>query len=271
MTFLSLFTGIVTGSWLLTGCGKSARNGYRVEDGKVVLYSGFPASVRLLEGADAESFVAITDHFGKDKNHAYFYERIIPDADPATFTFLASSYSRDKNRGYSCEKLISNDGAHFNIVPNPNETATSVSAEGIPYARDRRQVYKDTNVIEGADPATFTMVPMFNGIYLTYDHRRVYFHDQPLEGADGATFQKVSEFHFTTQQGAWGLALGRETHWERMPDVDLATFTGLGKNHARDKNHVYSGNSVLKKADPNTFQETGNPSVDRSEDTNKTL
>lgn len=260
-TAFFILAWIFTGGWLLTGCGKSARKGYRIEDGKVVLYTGFPATQQLLDEADAESFVAINDNFGKDKNHVYYYARIIPKADPATFTYLASAYSKDKNRGYSGDELISNDGAHFNIVPNPNETATSVSAEGIPFAHDSQRVYKDTYIIEGADPATFTMVSMFNGIYLTYDRRRVYFHEQPLAGADGATFRKVSDFHFITKEGAWGLALGRDTHWEPMADVDLATFTGLGKDRARDKNHVYSGNVILKNADPETFTETGDSTV----------
>ena len=243
---------------LLAGCSESLRKGYRIENGEVVLYRGFPASRTVISEADAKSFTSINTEYGKDNTHVFYIGDIIPKADPATFIYLASAYAKDKNYGYSRDQLISSDGAHFVLVPNPNETSANVTSEGIPYAHDSHHVYKDVMPIDGADPATFVFVPMFNGQYLTHDRRRVYFQDKPLEGADGATFRKVSDYHFADSRGAWGLILGREVSWQRIADVDLASFTGVGKNYAKDKQHVYYSNQIVAGADPATFKETDN-------------
>jgi hypothetical protein len=255
MFLLFALAGLIAVSIFLKGCGAGFRKGYKIENGEVVRYSGFPATRDIIAEADAKSFVALNDDFGKDKNHAFYLGNIVPKADAATFEYLASAYSRDKNNGYSRDQLISTDGPHFNFVPNPNETPVSVSAEGIPFARDRYRVYKDTYIVEGADPATFTMVPMFNGNYLTHDRRRVYFHEQPMEGADGATFQKVSDFHFKDKQHAWGLILGKDIYWSLIENVDAATFVSLGKSYAKDKKRVYIVTDTIAGADPATFNE----------------
>jgi hypothetical protein len=256
MTAFLVIAGLLAGTLLLKGCGPGARKGYRIENGEVVLYTGFPASRAVVGAADAGSFGEINDEYGKDKNRVFYLGKTIPNADPATFRYLAGSYSKDKNRGYSRDQLISTDGANFNIVPNPNETASNVTAEGIAYAHDSQRVYKDVMTIEGADPATFAVSPMFNGYYLTHDRRRVYFYDQPMEGVDGATFRKVSNFHFSDKNGAWGLVLGRDTFWKPIAKVDIATFSGIGNNYAKDKQRVYFSDFAVKGADPATFEET---------------
>ncbi|GAB2579198.1 hypothetical protein GCM10027190_31140 [Spirosoma areae] len=238
---------------LVTGCGASSRKGYRIEHGDVVFYSGFPATRAIIGAADAESFTAINDNYGKDKSHVFYLTTAIPNADPATFLYLAGSYSKDKNSGYSRDQPISSDGPNFTFVPNPNETPTSVSAEGIAYARDSHRVYKDVMPIDGADPATFVVVPMFNGNYLTHDRRWVYFQDKPMEGVDGATFRKVSDFHFADKQGAWGLVLGRDIFWTPIAKVDVATFSGIEGEYAKDKQRVYLGYDTIAGADPATF------------------
>ncbi|MEO6284308.1 MAG: DKNYY domain-containing protein [Dyadobacter sp.] len=247
---------IFVGVYLLS-CGPSSWKGYRVEKGEVVIYRGFPASRTIIYEADAKSFTAINDEFGKDKNHAFYLTGIIPEADPATFMYLSGGYSKDKTHGYSRDQLISRDGLNFKIVPDPNEIRPDITMEGSPYAHDSKQVFKDVFVLEGADPATFTFVPMFNGQYLTYDRYRVYFQDKPMEGADGGTFRKVSDFNFADKNAAWGLEMGQYTHWSIIENVDLATFKGIDKNYAKDKNHVYYSAFIVKGADVATFKETG--------------
>ncbi len=256
MIALFALAGLMAGSLLLTSCGPSARKGYRIENGEVVLYTGFPANRAVIGAADAESFTVINDDYGKDKGHAFYLGKVIPNADPATYTYLAGSYSKDKNSGYSRDQLISNDGANFNIVPNPSETPANVSAEGIAYAHDSHRVYKDVNTIDGADPATFTVVPMFNGYYLAHDNQRVYFQDRPMEGVDGATFRKVSDFNFNDKYGAWGLVLGKDIYWSPIANVDIATFSGIKTYYAKDKKGVYFSNYIVPGADPATFKET---------------
>ena len=256
MAAFFIVAGLLAGGLLLTSCGPGARKGYRIENGEVVLYTGFPANRAVIGVADAASFVEINDVYGKDKNRVFYLGRTIPNADPDTFVYLAGSYCKDKNSGYSRDQRISTDAAHFNIVPNPDETATNQSAAGIAYAHDSHRVYKDVMTIDGADPATFAVVPMFNGYYLTHDRRHVYFYDKPLEGVDGATFRKVSSFHFNDKTGAWGLVLGRDIAWKPIAKVDLTTFSGVGDHYAKDKQRVYFSDYAVKGADPATFEET---------------
>jgi hypothetical protein len=247
---------IFVGVYLLS-CGPGSWKGYRVEKGEVVIYRGFPASRTVIDEADAKSFKAINDDFGKDKNHAFYLTSIIPEADPSTFIYLSGGYSKDKTHGYSRDQLISRDGENFKIVPDPSETRPDITMQGSPYARDSEQVFKDVFVLEGADPATFTFVPMFNGQYLTHDRYHVYFQDKPIEGADGGTFRKVSDFNFADKNAAWGLVLGQYTNWSKIENVDLATFKGIEKNYSKDKDHVYHSNFIVKGADVATFEETG--------------
>ncbi|GAB4053618.1 DKNYY domain-containing protein [Spirosoma litoris] len=226
---------------LVLACGPSSRRGYRIEKGEVVMYRGFPANRSVIPEADTDSFTIINDDYGKDKTHVFYIGQIIQNADPATFEYLSGAYSRDKTNGYSRHELISTDGPHFRVIPNSNDTPTNVTAEGAPYVCDSHRVYKDMFIIEGADPASFVFVPMFNGYYLARDKRRVYFQEKPIEGVDGATFRKVSDFNFCDKHRAWGLVLGQYTHWAPLENVDLANFSSAGQYYAKDKNSKGSG------------------------------
>ncbi|GAB3504705.1 hypothetical protein GCM10027341_35410 [Spirosoma knui] len=241
----------------LNSCGSGTRHGYQIEDGQVILYTGFPAQRTVLLEADARTFQAIRAEYGTDKTHVYYRNQAIAGADPTTFTYLAGSYAKDHKRGYYQNQPISDEGSAFAIVPNPEETPAHVTATGIAYARDNQRVYKGTRVLGGADPATFTFVPMFNGTYLTRDARHVYANDEPLAGVNSLTFVRMSAMHFTDGQNVWGLALGQNTHWQIIPEADVRTFKGAGTYYARDKRRVYFGSKSISSTDPATFQETG--------------
>ncbi len=232
--------------------------GYYIENGEVVRYSGFPAQRRVVSAADARTFKPINKEYGKDSKQVFLREDPISGADPASFEYLDGSFSRDKNHGYSNGRPISDEGTRFNIVPNPNETDTNVTAEGIVYARDSRRVYTSSFVLEGADPASFEFVPMFNGNYLARDRKHVYWHDTPMEGIDGQSFVRLTEFHFKDKDGVWCLVLGRDVGWAPLQGADVATITGLKRVYAKDKNNVYYEDIIVKGADVATFEETEN-------------
>ncbi len=251
--------GLAIFGLLLKSCVPDGlKSGYRIEDNQLVFYHGFPASRQVSGQADPKSFKSINTEYGKDKTQVFYYGRIIPQADPASFQYLGSAYSKDKNHGFSREEIISQDGAHFDIVPNPNERPGNVSAEGIVYARDRQKVYRDLLAIPGADPASFEFVPMFNGNYLARDRHYVYWQSRPLEGVDGQSFKALTEFHFKDKNKVWCLSLGRETGWVPMTGVDLSTFVGLKRFYAKDKNQVYYEDRLVEGADVATFEETEN-------------
>lgn len=259
--FKNIFSlGLAIISLVLKGCGlpEGMKSGYHIENGKVVIYTGFPAHKTVIEQADADSFKAINNNYGKDKNYVFLRESIISNADPSTFVWLGGVFAKDKHHGYASVEAVSDDAANFDIVSNPNETPKNVTAEGITYARDSRHVYKYTNILEGADPATFVFVPMFNGHSLTHDENKVYYQDIPLENADGQTFNKLSELYFKDKNAVWTLSFGSDTKWIPIPEADVATFEVLKEVYARDKNHVYYEYKIVEGADLATFQETAN-------------
>ncbi|MES2773318.1 MAG: DKNYY domain-containing protein [Bacteroidota bacterium] len=251
---------VMLAALLLNGCSFSGgwRTGYNIEKGKILYYSGFPATGHVLEGADPKSFEIIDNNYAKDKMHVYCRSEIINGANPATFEWLGGAFSKDKSNGYYDTETISNDGPNFKIVPNPENQPGIVSANGVMYARDRQKVYSGDRVLDSADAATFAFLPMFNGNYLTYDRTNVYIHDRPLQGADGASFKRETEFHFKDKNAIWVLSLGRETKWIKMTDADLATFTGLKRFYAKDKSHVYYEDGIVEGADIASFEETEN-------------
>ncbi|WP_428661125.1 DKNYY domain-containing protein [Runella sp.] len=252
--------GIAAFALLFKGCKlpEGMRNGYAFEDGKVVHYAGFPARRIVMEQADAASFKAINDNYGKDKHYVFLSGKVIENADPATFVFLGGSYSKDKNHGYTRDEIISTDAAHFEIVPNPEETPTNVTAQGIAYAKDSRYIYKGNFKITNADPATFEFVPMFNGYYVCRDKNYVFWQDNPLEGIDGQSFKRVSEMYFKDKNGVWSISLGRTIEWVPVPSADAETFTAVKRFYGRDKNSVFYENRKVEGADPATFEETEN-------------
>lgn len=248
-------------SLLLKSCSlpEGMKNGYHIQDGKVMLYTGFPSQKKEVGQADADSFKAINTEYGKDKNHVFLLGMIVPNADPATFVYMANTFAKDRNHGFINGKIVSNDPAHFAIVPNPNETPKNVSAEGIVYARDSRNVYTYSgDTLAQADPATFRFVPMFNGYSLAVDKHYVYFQHRPLENVDGQTFTKLSDLYFKDKASVWILSLGKEVQWITIPEADVATFKSLKKWYAKDKNHVYYENRIVEGADLVTFEEGEN-------------
>ncbi len=248
-------------SLLIKSCSlpEGMSSGYRIQDGKVILYTGFPSQKREVGQADAHSFEAINSQYGKDKNHVFLLGNIIENADPTTFVYLANTFAKDRNHGYINGKIVSSDPAHFAIVPNANETPQNVSAEGIVYARDSQNVFTYSgDTLPQTDPATFRFVPMFNGYYLAYDKNSVYFQHNPIKNADGRTFIKLSDLYFKDKKAVWILSLGKDVQWVTIPEADVATFEVFKKWYAKDKNYVYYEHNTVEGADPDTFQEMEN-------------
>ena len=241
----------------LVGCfGPGWRSGYKVEEGQVVHYAGFPARRNPVPEADAKSFRAINNEYGKDKAHVFLRGNILALADPATFQYMVSAYSKDKAHAWWDDKVVTDDAAHFTFIPNPENTPENPNYGGVSYAKDATKVYKHDMEVPGADPATFEYVPMFNGNYLARDKRYVFERGYmvPMKDVDGGTFHKISDVYFRDAHGVWCLALGKDTHFEKIPQADPATFVSIGKWHGKDKSHVFNETHLIEGADPATFK-----------------
>lgn len=243
--------------FISSGCSLTPglRVGYQTEKGEVRYYTGFPATGLLLKDADPGSFSVISNDFGKDKSHVYNRDEVIEGADPETFEYLGGSFSKDKLYGYCAQKKVSDDGAHFAIVPNPETKPGVVNLDDWLYARDSKNVFSGNEKLEGVDVATFKISPMFGSDHLTSDRNHVYDHNQPIEGADGASFKKLTVYHFEDKNHVWVSVMGSTVIWKIMDEADPLTFQGLGKYYAKDKNHVFYENRIVKGADIGSFEE----------------
>ena len=70
-----------------------------------------------VEGADVASFKVMSMTVAKDKNHVYYFGRILPLADPLTFEALGKSiYNRDKNHVWCGDSLMTDADASTFVV-----------------------------------------------------------------------------------------------------------------------------------------------------------
>lgn len=241
---------------LLQSCTKpnEQKSGYKIEENQVVFYHGHPVQREAVTEADPHTFKSINSDYGKDTKQVFYFGEILPKADPVSFVCLEWPFSRDKHYGFSTDRILSEDGSHFEIISNPKD----LKAEGVIYARDSRRVYAKKGVVEGADPKTFVIVPMFSWNYLAHDNKQVYWLNKPLAGVDGGSFKRLTEYHFKDKNAVWEYLMANQSRWRPTPGADLHSFEGLGRFYARDKNRVYYKDVTVEGADPATFEELEN-------------
>lgn len=161
-----------------------------------------------IEGADPASFKHVGGLFWKDKRTAYYAAKPIPGSDPETFRTLRYSYwSRDKDNVYvGTDPVNPRDIASFRQISEqwarddvwfyaqnsgkyqPFEEldlATFKILDGA-WAKDCCRVFWLGNVVEGADPATFTTINQFRGqdqawVYLMGTRQRTIEEERELQ------------------------------------------------------------------------------------------
>lgn len=205
-------------------------------------------------GLATSTFTIINDYYAKDKNQVYRGANPIEGADVATFVPIQGYggwYAKDANhvyiRGY-LEKDISPQG--FSVI---NQI----------YSKDTHIVYyfngvDESEVIEGADPATFAPLTTASPSYGSYsglpeslwskDAHHVYFSGSVLPNADPDTFVVLN--------GRYGKDVTHAYIMDAiLPNVDVTSFVGLQEDiwYAKDKNHVWTGSKIIQGADPATF------------------
>lgn len=137
--------------------------------------------VKKIKEADLETFEVLNYDYAKDKNHVYRYEKIIEEADPSTFEFLNGSYSKDENNVYE-ERSTYFPGWKIKWADPSTFQVLEIST----YAKDKNFVYWLGNVIEEADPLTFTVIIW--SLYFWKDKNHVYHLSRVIKGASPETF-----------------------------------------------------------------------------------
>lgn len=111
---------------------------------------------------------------------------------------------------------------------------------------DRKHVYYQDKLVEGADPAT---LKAYNKP-LCSDSRDYYYKGEPLHVYDMKAFQilKLDDYHLWAKDS-------RNAYFDNtiIEGSDVATFCVLNSFEAKDNRHVYYFGKVLEGADPSTY------------------
>ncbi len=144
------------------------KNGYAKDDFLVYYHEN------IVQGADSNSFVAMTDLYGKDNVHVYYEDKTIPGADPASFTLFDIQWGKDSQDVYFQNRPIEAcDPATFVLLEDG-------------WQRDNQCVYNQGGKLPNADPASFVILNSWFG----KDKNNVYYNSpEIIEGADTTTFK----------------------------------------------------------------------------------
>jgi len=231
--------------------------------------------------ANDSSFV-VYNQFAKDSRHVYYNGKIVSLADTSTFHKFNDCYFVDKNRIY-----VNTNLGIGQVVDIPTLKSVNGSCN---YLKDKNFVYNYGQIVQGANPATFSPVQNDNKTVSSFstDNNNVYVNNQLLPGADPKTFHSIGLGYFSDATHVWyqeiGIMLltgvdpktvntnyncnyitdknGAYYDYEKFTKLegsDSATFQEIPKTcYAKDKNQVYHLNQIITGADPATFVVIGN-------------
>ena len=245
--------------------------GYQIKNGKVYYTTqlqgmGTRKSWEISQ-AHSATFQSLDKGFAKDKKQAYFRGRLIPESDGPSFGLLRNNYAADKHHVYLGDQKISDDPQNFRFIRSEGELS---------YTADSRFVYKNGEIIPGADATTFESL---QGVLYFRDKNTAYREGIPLADAHSPSFQVLSKVYAKDKKQVWFLGqpmvfcdpasfkpmdypYSRDVHrvfymnkiLSRQPDqFELLGEAGMWR-FAKDGSAVYFGGSVLEEADPEYFQ-----------------
>ncbi|TXI92372.1 MAG: hypothetical protein E6Q34_06565 [Burkholderiaceae bacterium] len=218
-------------------------------------YGADPTGHNLIEGADPETFEWVTGVYAKDKNHVYHliwptengedaatYVRVL---DPTT---RSDNWTKDKNHAYYNGRIV--------VGADPS----TFRAFNFEFGVDAKNLFFRNTLVPGADVATFELITEQAPSYAK-DSKQVYYdvslEDNPIiEGADPATFTLFSEGQYNLPTGYAKDKNHVFYQTKLIPEADPDTFVFLDDGYppsAKDKNHVYQGEEVVAGVDPATF------------------
>ncbi len=137
-----------------------------------------------LQGADPATFKPLNYKYAVDKNSIWFMDSAIPGSDPATATLLSDQIVQDKFRIYS------------NGEPSNHPNATSIRPVGSDYYVDDTNVYWGTEIVKGADPASFEVLA---NSFLARDKGAVYRNGLKLPNIDAESCKFIFDHPYGYQ------------------------------------------------------------------------
>ena len=237
-----------------------------------------------ISDADPATFqmLANREDLAKDAKHVYRNGVVIQGADPVTFALTAMyDLSKDAKDYYlGLKPLHVKDVASFQVLEPQHwhtdnliwardrhsyyvrEKATPIAdaasfqvIQGM-YAKDAKQVYFGSEVLAGADAATFQGCGGLAG-ELAKDAKQVYWEGKMVEGCDAASFEYL-RLHFAKDRQHAYFCYSSGSPPKILPGSDAKTLEVIGVasedfGYAKDAKQVYRGGNVIAGADPATF------------------
>lgn len=165
------------------------------------------------------------------------------DADPLSFEELSNTYAHDKHKVFDWGEIFDGvDGATCRLLTDEH---------GNKYILDALNVYCNSSVLEGRDPATFRVVKD----YLTEDKYDYYWRNRPLNVKDKRSFVLLNDpedpgLYYWAKDKYYAYPLNEY----RIQIADYDSFKPLSAYYALDKKQVYNRRGVVKDAKPETFK-----------------
>lgn len=237
-------------------------------DGKNVYYESltgqalFPSYYKI--NADLATFKCLGQESGyaigyaKDKDNVFYNMKIILGADSATAEGLNENYAKDKDYAYYEDNKITDIGENFRAYFNsPSNDLEAMEKDW--YALDNKKVYYFGKPINGADPASFSVIES-KGHYYSKDKNSLFFRNTKIDNSDPSSFVFLSEGYSKDKNNVYFTSI-YDMHpctYEAcvVTDADPNSFLALGNWYGKDKNNAYYMNNIIRGADTATFNST---------------
>lgn len=124
------------------------------------------------------------------------------------------------------------------------------------YFKNDSAVFYDGHKISDADPESFAIIPA--GSFYAKDSNHVFYSGNIVKGADPSSFEPVKLLGVNSSENSipvyWIDKSNIYSNAKKIEGCDAESFQYLGGIYGKDKNHVYFGNNILSKANPEKFR-----------------
>jgi len=205
------------------------------KDDKHYFYNYVPVDV------DYNSFTILNKNFVKDKNRVYslkIYDLLALTIDPSTTKKINNRYIADKNNIYDFQEYQNREIVDSLIsIPYQN-------IDNLTILEDKFLLF-DNNVIYDGVRITNADVSSFEVIQYPYskDKNHVFYHGDVIEKADPKTFSIFKKSYYSKDKNHVFV------YGKLLKEADVATFGPSNKKHSllyKDKNHTYRGDEIIK-------------------------
>ena len=220
----------------------------------------------VLPESDGQSFVALNEHYAKDKNRVYYCETyrasqdyfttkrnriiVVEATDPAAFNIVKDGYARDKaNMIFEGKVFAVRDINSFEILDYG-------------FAKDKVIGYYQQTAIEGSDGKTFTVLDN----HYSKDHLRVYYSTMESEEANAPympvtyVLSNAKPDSFKLLNDGYAADASRVYFNNRLLNIATQNFQVLQNGYAKTNSQVFYRGQLIANADAFSFIVLDHPS-----------